>query len=47
MRQFESKQALPSTENAAKTVLSLPVHPAVTEGDLQKIATTVKSVNTQ
>ncbi len=39
---FSSDANCPVTEKLCKTVLSLPVHPSLTENDLQKIAETVK-----
>ncbi|GAA1780591.1 DegT/DnrJ/EryC1/StrS family aminotransferase [Leucobacter iarius] len=35
---------LPETERAAREVLSLPVHPSLTEGDLERIVTAVSAV---
>ncbi|MEM1762159.1 MAG: DegT/DnrJ/EryC1/StrS family aminotransferase, partial [Candidatus Jordarchaeales archaeon] len=34
--------SLPSTELASRTVFSLPVHPSMTEGDVEKVASAVK-----
>ena len=35
---------LPETERAAREVVSLPVHPSLTEGDLERIVTAVNAV---
>lgn len=35
---YRTGQSLPATERAARRVLSLPVHPAVSEGDLRAMA---------
>lgn len=35
---------LPATEDAAKQVLSLPVHPSLSEGDLERIVTAVNTL---
>ncbi|MBS7287570.1 MAG: DegT/DnrJ/EryC1/StrS family aminotransferase [Candidatus Freyarchaeota archaeon] len=37
-----SKVSLPNTELASKTVFSLPVHPSMTEEDIEKVALAVK-----
>jgi dTDP-4-amino-4,6-dideoxygalactose transaminase len=34
---------LPRTETAARQVISLPVHPGLSEGDLHRIVTAVKA----
>ena len=41
---FNLKMNLPETSLAAQEVLSLPVHPALTKRDLEKIVTTVNAV---
>ncbi|MBI3413278.1 MAG: DegT/DnrJ/EryC1/StrS aminotransferase family protein [Candidatus Aenigmarchaeota archaeon] len=41
---FLSKSNCPVTETLCKKVLSLPIHPSVTENDLHKIADVVKKV---
>lgn len=38
---YKSKTELPMTDWAASTVLSLPVHPLVTENDLHYISKTI------
>ena len=44
MLRYRDDCALPATDAAAKSVLSLPVHPAVTEDDLHEMASIVKTV---
>jgi dTDP-4-amino-4,6-dideoxygalactose transaminase len=39
---FALELDLPETERAAREVLSLPVHPALSEQDLEVVATTVE-----
>lgn len=41
---FNLKQHLPITEKVAGEVLSLPVHPSLSQGDLEKIVETVNAV---
>lgn len=45
MRGFAKKTDLPETERASKEVLSLPVHPALRQRDLDRIVTAVNSVS--
>jgi dTDP-4-amino-4,6-dideoxygalactose transaminase len=35
---------LPETERAAQQVISLPVHPSLTQGDLERIVEAVNAV---
>ena len=44
LESFLVEADLPQTESAAQEVLSLPVHPALEEGDLQRIITAVTAV---
>lgn len=41
---FKQTQGLPVTETAAQEVLSLPVHPSLSEQDLDRIVTAVNSI---
>ena len=41
---FNSTAHLPNTEIAAKAVLSLPVHPSLTQNELERIVTAVNSI---
>lgn len=41
---FNRSEDLPETEIAAKEVLSLPVHPSLTEGDLERIVSAVNTI---
>ncbi len=41
---FNSTAHLPNTEIAAKEVLSLPVHPSLTQNELERIVTAVNSI---
>ena len=41
---FAPELHLPETEKAASEVLSLPVHPSLTEGDLERIVNGVAAV---
>ncbi|MDQ0277078.1 dTDP-4-amino-4,6-dideoxygalactose transaminase [Arthrobacter silviterrae] len=41
---FNSTEDLPNTEIAAKEVLSLPVHPSLTQDDLERIVTAVNTI---
>lgn len=41
---FAPNVDLPETERAAREVLSLPVHPSLSQGDLQRIVTAVNAV---
>jgi len=44
LARFASGLDLPGTERAASEVLSLPVHPSLTEGDLERIVTAVAAI---
>ena len=41
---FNRTEDLPNTETAAKEVLSLPVHPSLTQNDLERIVTAVNTI---
>jgi len=41
---FNRTEDLPNTETAAKEVLSLPVHPSLSQDDLDRIVTAVNAV---
>lgn len=41
---FKRQEHLPQTENAAAQVLSLPVHPSLTDNDLERIVTAVNTL---
>jgi dTDP-4-amino-4,6-dideoxygalactose transaminase len=43
MEEFGSQQVLPVTEAAALDVLSIPVHPSLSEADVEKIANTINA----
>lgn len=43
---FRSAADLPNTETAAREVLSLPVHPSLTQDDLERIVTAVNDLTT-
>ena len=41
MEMFGSHQVFPATEAAALEVLSIPVHPSLSQADLEKVANTI------
>ncbi|WP_022885767.1 DegT/DnrJ/EryC1/StrS family aminotransferase [Glaciibacter superstes] len=41
---FQGTEELPETERASREVLSLPVHPSLSEGDLERIVSAVNKV---
>lgn len=41
---FDRQEELPNTETAAKEVLSLPVHPSLTQSDLERVVTAVNKL---
>jgi dTDP-4-amino-4,6-dideoxygalactose transaminase len=41
---FNRTEDLPNTETAAKEVLSLPVHPSLSQDDLERIVAAVNAV---
>ncbi len=41
---FNSSMSLPQTQFATESVLSIPVHPSLSKGDLKRIATTVNEL---
>lgn len=43
---FATGQDLPETESAAQQCLSLPVHPSLSDGDLERIVTAVNALTT-
>ena len=44
LKPFQSPVELPETERAAKECLSLPVHPSLTQEDLERIVTAVNTL---
>lgn len=40
---FSSQQQLPQTEQAARELLNLPVHPCLTSGDIDRVITAIQS----
>ena len=44
MKPFQSPVDLPVTEQAAKECLSLPVHPSLSQGDLERIVAAVNAL---
>ncbi|HRV69114.1 MAG TPA: DegT/DnrJ/EryC1/StrS family aminotransferase [Marmoricola sp.] len=45
LKHLDSRADLPKTEQAAAEVLSLPVHPSLTQGDLERIVTAVNTLS--
>jgi dTDP-4-amino-4,6-dideoxygalactose transaminase len=41
MEMFGDHQVFPVTETAALEVLSIPVHPSLSQADLEKVANTI------
>jgi perosamine synthetase len=44
LKTFQVDKDLPNTERAARECLSLPVHPSLTQGDLERIVTAVNAL---
>ena len=44
LKPFQAPVELPETERAAKECLSLPVHPSLTQEDLERIVTAVNTL---
>ena len=44
LKPFQSAVDLPHTEQAAKECLSLPVHPSLSQSDLERIVTAVNAL---
>ena len=44
LKPFQSPVELPETERAAQECLSLPVHPSLTQEDLERIVTAVNTL---